>query len=156
MARTPLRALRALRAVTDWPSHGAASLHSAACSGYLHMTALTQKTTPPPCTATSPKAPSKTMWGSAQTSARINLSSQQQHWQDTQVRRVEVESFYINVLPHFMAPFYSRHLFLNYHKQTVTHNSIPYTCAFKSPGMHSPSSLRLVFGILKENSSVQQ
>lgn len=86
VARTPSRASRASRAVTDWPSHGAASLHSAACSEYRPTTASTRKTTPLPCMATSPRAPSKTMWGSAQTSARINPSSQRRHWQDTRVR----------------------------------------------------------------------
>lgn len=90
VARTHLRVLRASKAATDWPSPGAASLHSAACSGYRRTTASTQKTTPPLCTATSPRALSKTMWGSALISARINPSSQQQHWQDTQVRCLEV------------------------------------------------------------------
>lgn len=83
--KTPLRASIASKAATDWPSRGAASPHSTAFSGYRPTTASTRKTTPPLCMATNPRAPSKTTWGSAQTWARINPSSQQQHWQDTQV-----------------------------------------------------------------------
>ena len=53
------------------------------------MTASTPRTTPAPCMDTSPREPSRTTSGSAQTSARTNLSSPPQHWQDTQVSRNE-------------------------------------------------------------------
>lgn len=86
VARIPLRASRASKAASGWPSPGAVSRLSAACNGYRPTTASTRKTTPLPCMVTSPRAPSKTMWGSAQTSARTNPSFRQQRSQDTQVR----------------------------------------------------------------------
>lgn len=88
-ARTPSRASRASRAATGWPSRGAASRPSAACSGCRRTTASTPRTTPPPCTATSPKAPSRTTWGSARTSARTSRSSRRRRWRVTQVRATE-------------------------------------------------------------------
>lgn len=126
VARTHLRALTALRAVTDWLSRGAASLHSAVCSGCLRTTASTRKTTPLPCTATSPRAPSKTTSGSAQISARINLSFQRRRWQDTQVW---CHSLYIIIFLHqvptlrsaaaFCGPF-SQNTFFKCHSRKRT------------------------------------
>lgn len=93
MARIPSRASRALRAASGWPSPGVVSHLSAACSGYLPTTALTRKTIPPPCTATSLRARSKTTWGSARTSARTNPSFRQQRLQDTQVQDLWYRNF---------------------------------------------------------------
>lgn len=86
VARIPSRASRALIAASGWPSPGVVSHLSAACSGYPPMTASTRKTIPPPCTATSLRARSKTTWGSARTSARTNPSFRQRRLQDTQVQ----------------------------------------------------------------------
>lgn len=93
MARIPLRASRALRAASGWPSPGVVSHLSAACSGYRPTTASTRKTIPPPCTATSLRARSKTTWGNARTSARTNPSFRQRRLQDTQVQDLWYRNF---------------------------------------------------------------
>lgn len=84
-ARTPSRALRATRAAIALPNRGAASHLSAACSVSPPMTALTLRTTRPPCPATSPRAPSRTMCGTAPTSTRTSRSFLLLPWLATQV-----------------------------------------------------------------------
>lgn len=84
-ARTPSRALRATRAAIALPSRGAASHLSAACSVSPPMTALTLRTIRPPCPATSPRAPSRTMCGTAPTSTRTSQSFLLLPWLATQV-----------------------------------------------------------------------